>query len=183
MIQTPFEYLVSVDQKIRARTSGATEQEHAWKFWAGVAFKLRDIQFVAPMNEVQEVLDCPDLLSNMVTRIPGTHPWILGTTNIRGRLLPLIDLATFFGLPKGTGSVKKRILVLEIYGIFCGVVVDGVQGLRRFDGRSYDKTIPANVPASLHGCMAGSYRWESEYLIFSFTALMNNQQFLKTVTV
>ncbi len=182
MIQTPFEHLVSIDQKIRARTSGVTEQEHTWKFWAGVAFKLREIQFVAPMNEIQEVLDCSDLLSNMVTRIPGTQPWILGTTNIRGRLLPLIDLGMFFGLPKIAGTIKKRTLVLDINGIFCGVVVDGVQGLRRFDGRSYDKTIPATVPASLHGCMAGSYSWESEYLIFSFTALLNNQRFFKTVT-
>lgn len=48
---------------------------------------------IAPLEEVKEILNYPD----GVTRVPGTQAWLLGMANIRGNLLPLIDLQQFLG--------------------------------------------------------------------------------------
>ena len=55
--------------------------------WSGIAFRIGGNNLVTPLGEVVEILDVPEL-----TIVPLTQPWVCGLANLRGNLLPVIDL-------------------------------------------------------------------------------------------
>ncbi len=62
-----------------------------------------------------------------ITLVPHAPPFVEGVTNLRGKVLPVIDLRKRFGLPRGeTNSKDMRIVVMEMNGATVGMVVDGV---------------------------------------------------------
>ncbi|CAM3482928.1 chemotaxis protein CheW [Parendozoicomonas haliclonae] len=179
-MQKPFELLADFDRRARMGAAGLPAQEELRSYWSGVAFILRGQRYVAPLDEVHEILHLP----GAITPIPGTMPWVRGVANVRGRLLPLIDLGGFLNLEEASTLSGKRVLVLELGDIFCGLIVDGVLGMQHFEAETYNGSIPASVPESLRFCMAGSYlhkvgQHESEYLVLSLKALASNEKFLQ----
>ena len=181
-MNTPFDLLYDLDQRAKRHAAGLPSEGDYTQYWNGIGFWLMGRDYVAPMSDVQEILHIP----GTVTRIPGVQPWVSGVANVRGRLLPLIDLRGFFGLPSNDiDPARQRILVLSIDGIFCGLIVDGVFGIQHFEADTYSASIPADIPESLRFCMAGSYQMEfenqpdKEFLVFSLLALAGSEQFLK----
>lgn len=64
------------------------------------------------------------------TPLPCTPSFVLGLVNVRGRILPVMDIKKFFGLPdKGLTDLNK-ILVLHGEGIEFGVLADTIIGVR-----------------------------------------------------
>ena len=61
--------------------------------WVGVAFRLGGEAFLVAREETREVMGYPAA----VTRVPGAKAWIRGLSNVRGQLLPMIDLRRFLG--------------------------------------------------------------------------------------
>lgn len=66
-----------------------------------------------------------------ITRIPRTPAFIEGVINLRGRVIPVIDLRTRFGLERGERNGATRIIVVEVGGHTVGMVVDGVSEVLR----------------------------------------------------
>ena len=91
----PFAVLTDIATRSRQRAAGLPAQEEAVELWNGIGFHLAGERYVAPMGEVVEILHVP-----RYTHIPGVRNFMLGAANVRGRLLPIIDLALFFGLPR-----------------------------------------------------------------------------------
>lgn len=92
-----------------------------------VGFKLCGLKMLAPMSEVNEVLDVPKL-----TQIPGVKPWVMGVANSRGKLLPVFDLNLFFAY-EAEGKVatqQEKILLVEIGGLYAGLLVSDVYGMQ-----------------------------------------------------
>src|SRR5690625_7843196 len=66
------------------------------------------------------------------THLPGVQPWVQGVANVRGRLLPIFDMAMFYG-QRLTGSRKqRRVLILETETLYTGLLVDKVLGMQHF---------------------------------------------------
>ena len=84
----PFAVLTDIARRSRAMAAGLPEQQEAVELWNGIGFVLAGERYVAPMGEVTEILHVP-----RYTHIPGVHPFMMGAANVRGRLLPLVDLA------------------------------------------------------------------------------------------
>jgi len=61
-----------------------------------------------------------------ITAVPRAPSFIEGLTNLRGTVLPVIDLRRRFGLPVEEETKEARIVVVEINGMTVGMVVDGV---------------------------------------------------------
>jgi purine-binding chemotaxis protein CheW len=61
-----------------------------------------------------------------ITRIPNGPAFIEGVTNLRGRVIPVLDLRKRFGLPAGESTRRSRIVVGELGEHTVGLVVDGV---------------------------------------------------------
>ncbi|WP_196221516.1 chemotaxis protein CheW [Sansalvadorimonas verongulae] len=173
---SPFELLLELDERARTHAAGLPAQEDIRDYWSGVGFTLHGRRYISPLDDVYEILHIPET----ITEIPGVYPWVKGVANVRGRLLPLIDLAGFFGFEsRPVQTSEQRVLVIEQGDLYCGLVVDGVSGLQHFETETYNDSIPANVPESVRFCMAGSYRREVEFLVLSFRALAKSERFLQ----
>lgn len=61
-----------------------------------------------------------------VTRIPGSPDFVEGVINLRGSIVPVIDLRRRFGLPSGETTRASRIVVMEVEGELIGMSVDSV---------------------------------------------------------
>mgnify|MGYP001591266606 FL=1 len=87
LVEHPFELLREIERRSRAAHAGhgaGAEPEE----WVGVGFRIGEEQFVAGRDQVREVLMLPDT----ITRVPGAKRWLLGIANLRGQLLPLVDV-------------------------------------------------------------------------------------------
>lgn len=77
------------------------------------------------------VLDVKEIIEYaVVTRVPTTPPWVRGVMNLRGRVVPVIDLAVKFGLPESPVTRRTCIVVVEVEldgePAVMGLVVDSV---------------------------------------------------------
>jgi purine-binding chemotaxis protein CheW len=61
-----------------------------------------------------------------ITAVPHAPGFVQGVTNLRGEVLPVIDLRNRFGLPLGETTKDSRIVVVEVDGVRVGMVVDAV---------------------------------------------------------
>ncbi|SFL89327.1 chemotaxis protein CheW [Marinobacter zhejiangensis] len=170
----PFAVLTDIAQRSRSLAAGLPEQQEAIELWNGIGFVLAGKRYVAPMGEVVEILHVP-----RYTHIPGVRSFMLGAANVRGRLLPLVDLAHFFDLPHSSRSMReRRVLVIEQDDVFSGLVVDGVLGMQYFSTESFVDQ-PKDVPPVVQPLVQGGYeRNEEIWNVFSTTALVEDERFL-----
>lgn len=83
-------------------------------------------RFLINLSDVKEVLPLPPILP-----VPLTQSWFLGTTNVRGNLYNVSDLAHFMGMSPTVKSVNNRILLLSTETTTqVALVVDSLVGLR-----------------------------------------------------
>ena len=171
----PFELLREIDRRARAAAQGQPETAAAGAEWVGVAFRLGGEAFLIAREETREVLAYPA----SVTRVPGARAWIRGLSNVRGQLLPMVDLRPFLGAGATAVSRTSRVLVANHREIPAGLVVDEVMGFRRF----YESEFSADLPPTLLRCeryLAGAFRRGAEvWPVFSIRALLESPQFMQ----
>jgi twitching motility protein PilI len=149
--QTAFNVLVDLAQRSRRSAKSLPSTVKVQPQWSGIGFHLLGQHFVAPIGEVSELLELPSY-----TRLPGVQPWIMGVANVRGRLLPLLDLAAFFGGRLEGQRKRHRVLVLEIDELYTGLVVDTALGMQHFLADTFSAELAA-VDNQLRDYLVGSY--------------------------
>ncbi len=153
----PFELLAELERRGRAVTaSSATDVAQAGE-WVGVALRMAGELYLVAREEAREVLGLPAPL----TRVPGARGWIMGLANVRGQLLPIIDLRAYLGSGATPTSRNSRVIVVNHRDIPAGLLVDEVLGFRRFA----DAEFTADVPPTIVHCeryVAGSFRRGNE---------------------
>ena len=82
-----------------------------------------DEHYALPVADVLEVAELGD-----VTPVPGAGPAVLGIRNLRGQVLPVVDLATIFEVAPGKA---ERIVIAERDGLRAGLAVDAVAGVEQ----------------------------------------------------
>jgi twitching motility protein PilI len=138
-----------------------------------ISFALLGHDWAVPLEEVSELVDIQDC-----TPLPGVKPWVVGVSNLRGKLLPVIDFAQFLGGRLCAAKRLQRIVVLYRQDVFIGLIVDELKGMRHF---SSDADEPNNQPvdAALKPFVQGCYRGNggTQTWLFSPDALIANQSF------
>jgi purine-binding chemotaxis protein CheW len=86
-----------------------------------VIFQLSNEEFGTSISNVKEIIRIPD-----ITKIPHVPDYVEGIINLRSKIIPIINLATRFGLAREEINNQSRIVVVEIEGILAGIVVDAV---------------------------------------------------------
>jgi len=124
---TPFEVLAEYEQRSLAHVAGAPEQIDAPGLWRGIGFRIGERHFVSSIAEVNEILTLPTL-----TPVPGAKSWLLGIANVRGNLVPVIDLRDFIGGGRSPNADSTRVLIVRQHGGSVGLLVDEVLGQRSF---------------------------------------------------
>lgn len=171
-----FNILQDVAVNARRTAKGLPAQMDIKPHWSGIGFVLFGRRFVAPIGEVAEMLEVPHY-----TRMPGVQGWIRGLANVRGRLLPMIDLAAFLGGRLDAPRRNRRVLVVESMDNYSGLLVEGVLGMQHFPVDSYvpemmDIQYEAMVPF-----LQGSFREDNgrDWVVFSPSLLVRSEQFFQ----
>ena len=86
-----------------------------------VAFKLRDEEYGVNIFQVQEIRNLVD-----ITRVPFSANYIKGVINLRGSVLPVIDLKKRLGLEQMPYTDKTRIVTVKVGDLPVGMLVDAV---------------------------------------------------------
>jgi len=174
LLDKPYELLVEIERRARAVQAGHRRESQEGDEWVGVSFRLGSESFLLARDETREVLSVPDFL----TRVPGAKFWIRGLANVRGQLLPVIDLRAFLGGSPASISRSARVLVVSHRDIPAGLLVDEVHGFRRFKDREFT----TQPPATLLNCasyLAGCFRRGNEAApVFGLTSLLESDEFL-----
>ena len=84
-----------------------------------------EISYVVEIISVQEI-----------TLVPHTHPYVKGIINLRGTVIPVIDMAMRFGQGEVEYTEKTCIIVLSLDEMSVGILVDGVQDVSDIDDES-----------------------------------------------
>ena len=92
-----------------------------------VIFRLDKEEFGVPIHSVQEIVRVPDEL----VHVPGAPAFVEGVINLRGSVLPVIDLRARLGLPAIERSAGQRIMVFVIADVRTGFIVDQVAEVLR----------------------------------------------------
>jgi twitching motility protein PilI len=171
---TAFEALLDYEQRSLAHVAGLPEQIDAPGLWRGIAFKVSGKLMVSSIADVNEILTYPTL-----TFVPGTQPWLLGVANVRGNLVPVVDLRGFVEGEKNTHNERSRVLVVKQQGGNVGLLVDEVLGQRSFvdeneavgveeEDERYRRYVPKQFDL-------GGVRYRN----FSVQALVRNREFVQ----
>ncbi|MAY74048.1 MAG: chemotaxis protein CheW [Phycisphaerae bacterium] len=91
-----------------------------------VSFELAGEEFAVDILAVHEINRMMDL-----TRVPQSPPEVEGVINLRGRIIPVVDLRRRFGLPNVERTDESRIVVIEVRERVIGFIVDGVNEVLR----------------------------------------------------
>jgi twitching motility protein PilI len=171
----PFELLKALEKRGRAAPSTSNKDAVTGREWVGVAFRMGGETFLVAREETREVLGYPV----GVTRIPGARAWVKGLANVRGQLLALLDLRQFLGSGATVQSRNTRVLVVNHREVPAGLIVDEVQGFRRFAEREFS----ADAPPTVIRCdryLAGAFRRGAEvWPVLSLKALVESPSFLQ----
>lgn len=128
-------------------------QEEVVEIWRGLAFNVGANRLVSALGEVLEVIAVPAM-----ARMPGVAPWVSGVANLRGRLLPVVELCGYLGLERTSPASDWRVLVVEDGELFCGLMVEQSFGMMQFELSDYDGTGDAVTGTRLDPYLRGSFR-------------------------
>ncbi|MCH8108680.1 MAG: chemotaxis protein CheW [Chloroflexi bacterium] len=113
-----------------------------------VVFDLDSESYGVDIGAVREIIRMQE-----ITRVPRTPEFVEGVINLRGKVIPVVDLRKRFGLAVGEENKDNRIVVVDIGGQDIGVVVDAVTEVLRIPASAIEP--PSSVITSA----------DSEYLL------------------
>lgn len=88
-------------------------------------FTIGEEEYAIDIMRVVEILK-----PHKVTRLPKTPDFVEGVINLRGKVIPIIDLRKRFGIKSSLNPKKERILLTRVGEEVVGLVVDGVKEVR-----------------------------------------------------
>ena len=98
-----------------------------------VVFKLGEEEFGIPITQVREI----NRLTNP-TKIPKSPSFVEGVINLRGQIIPIVDMKKRFDLELTEYGNEARFIVVEIKDQICGIVVDAVSEVLRIQTASIE---------------------------------------------
>jgi len=98
-----------------------------------VSFQVGQEEFAVDILSVHEINRMMDL-----TRVPQSPPEVEGVINLRGRIVPVIDLRRRFGIEPSERSSENRIVVVEVHDRVLGFIVDSVHEVLRVNSSIVD---------------------------------------------
>jgi twitching motility protein PilI len=152
----PFELLSELERRGRAVSAQVGQENPAGREWVGVALRMAGELFLVAREETREVL---------------------GLANVRGQLLPIIDLRQFLGSGVTPLTRNTRVVVVNHREIPAGLIVDEVLGFRRFAETEFTGDAPPTV-VRCDRYLAGAFRRGPEqWPVLSLRSVLESQGF------
>ncbi len=173
-ITSPFELLQSLDLRCRQNSSGMPTSKAVSDDWVGIGFRINNIPLLAKMDEVDEISPLPDTI-----RVPGVKSWVKGLANIRGSLMPVLDMHAYLFGDATDLHKNSRVLIVNQMGLIAALLVEEVYGMRRFKPDEHSDEVDPDL-GSIQEYLTGSFvdrvqRWN----VFSVDKLVKTDQFIR----
>ena len=135
---------LNILQDIKAATfknaAPLPHKEEVQAQWQGLGFLVGGMRLVSKLGDVSELLPVPKL-----TTLPAVKPWLAGIANVRGRLIPVVDLHEYLQVPTTLPASQWRVLVVEDGEIVAGLMVEQSLGIQHFLEDSYEESDGADL--------------------------------------
>lgn len=151
--------IFSFADTLTAAEKEAERQAAEARITTWITFALADETFAMPVEPVREVLRIHN-----ITRVPHAPAPIRGVTNLRGRVIPVIDLRRRIGLAEEEPSRSSRIIVVSARGRLIGLLVDRVHQVSHLD-LNLVQTPPDDVMTAQSDYITGVYHQGDELLL------------------
>jgi twitching motility protein PilI len=170
----PFDLLLDLEKRTVEASIASPVLEEIEDEWVGIGFRIGDSRLITSMSDVKEILELPD-----VTSVPGVKTWVVGIANVRGSLLPIMDMRSFLLDMDVKQKRKGRVIVIDYKGYDTGLVVDEIYGMRHFreseqvgdEPQTHDNILPY---------INSVYRQEAEdWPVFDFSKMIDDERFAK----
>jgi purine-binding chemotaxis protein CheW len=100
-----------------------------------LVFHLGEEEFAIHVEKVREIMGVQD-----ITQVPQTPPHVKGVINLRGKVIPVVDLRLKFTMPAKEYTQRTCIIVVQVSGVPMGIVVDGVAEVVQVSGGDVEDT-------------------------------------------
>ncbi|PJK00590.1 chemotaxis protein CheW [Lysobacteraceae bacterium NML91-0213] len=167
-----FALLLDYERRSLAHEAGLPERLDAPGLWRGVGYRIGARRLASNFDEVVEILPLPQ-----ITPVPGAQGWMLGVANVRGNLLPIVDLKQFLEGERTVLHESQRMLVVRQGGGDVAVTIDELFGQRSFHETN---EVPADALAQgryAHFIDRAFRLGDHEWGIFSLDRLTRTPEF------
>lgn len=134
-----------------------------FKIQTYLSFKMSEEVFAINVSKVMNILEMQH-----ITRVPKTLPYMKGVINLRGTVLPVVDLRVKFGLPEKEFTVDTSIIVLNIEKegdpLMLGILVDSVREVLEFKDEDIAPS-PTIGTKYNSGFIQGMYRIDDRFIM------------------
>lgn len=117
---------------VSEHASAAANDTRAGKY---LAFHLGSEEFGIPVLAVREIMGIQD-----ITAVPHTPIHVRGVINLRGKVIPVIDLRLRFGLPGVEYGQRTSIIVVKVGDLLMGIIVDAVSEVLNLSAADIEDT-------------------------------------------
>lgn len=173
-VNDPIALLRDMERRAQGEPAEGRDAQSSGEVWRGIGFSVGGHRLVTAMSDVNEVMHCPKL-----ARVPGAKSWLMGIANLRGALLPVLNLHGFLRGELADLDRNARVLVVEEDEILSGLAVEEVFGVKHFleEQRLPDATAAASwlAPYVVGIYAAGGETWQ----VFDVHALIAAPAFMQ----
>ncbi len=141
------------------RLSAATEAPSPGPELHLVTFALDQEVFGIPIAQVREVIRVAE-----ITRVPQARPHVRGVTNLRGRVLAVVEIRTRMGLTPAEITPQSRVVVVGVHDRTLGILVDSVSQVVKVPAATVAPA-PDEVLSPGADYISGVARWNSRLII------------------
>lgn len=136
-----------------------------------VSFSLDNEEYGVDVLKVREIIRMPS-----ITRVPNTPHYVEGVINLRGKVIPIINMRCRFGLAELETDKQTRIMVLDVEGELMGFIVDAVSEVIRISSSEIQPS-PAVVTSGIdQECISGVINQADRLLVLLDLQKMFSQE-------
>jgi purine-binding chemotaxis protein CheW len=99
-----------------------------------VMFRVGKADYVLPADQVLHLESFES-----ATHVPGAPPYVAGIVQVRGRIVPVVDVRNRFGLAPIEHSIDRRVVVVQIGARIAGLLVDSAREVLQIDAAAFEK--------------------------------------------
>ena len=168
----PFELLLDLERRTLKASVNLSSVDQAEEDWVGVGFRVGNSKLIVLMSDVKEILDMPEF-----THVPGVKSWVVGVANVRGSLLPIMDMKGYLLGEDIKQRRKGRVIVIDYKGFNTGLVVEEIYGMRHFRESESTTDVPV-LHDDISSYIYGAYKsGEEHWAVFDFNLMTKEERF------
>lgn len=140
-----------------------------------VTFGLDSEEYGVDILKVQEIN-----IMKEITKVPHAAPWVEGVINLRGKVVPVIDLRKKCGLRSKENDAQSRIMMMDVNGVTMGFIVDVVSEVLRIPSAMVDPTPPMFSDAGMEYIKGIAKLEERLIMLLDVDCLISKEQYALT---